>query len=261
MPTRPMKKKNLIGQTFGILTIIREIDRVTMIKSRNYYTRYQTWEAICKCGNIIEIGTNRLTSYGTKSCGCIRRKDYANKRFGMLTAIKFTKGCTHEQSHGVTWLFRCDCGNEFECEMGKVTSGDKTSCGCRKQCYHTGISTKDDNTRWIKRWFNRSRTTAKNRGLEWNINLDQCLTMLDNQRYKCNVSGIDISLYDRSASLDRIDSSKGYTIDNIQWVHRSVNFMKQALSQSDFIKHCMTITDYQRGKDQQTRGSERASIP
>lgn len=37
------------------------------------------------------------------------------------------------------------------------------------------------------------------------------------------------------ASLDRIDSSKGYVKGNVQWVHKHVNVMKRALSQEEFI--------------------------
>ena len=33
-----------------------------------------------------------------------------------------------------------------------------------------------------------------------------------------------------SASIDRIDSTKGYTKDNIQWVSRSMNLMKNTMT-------------------------------
>lgn len=41
-----------------------------------------------------------------------------------------------------------------------------------------------------------------------------------------------------SASLDRIDSSKGYTPDNVQWIHKDVNKMKINLSHDRFIEMC-----------------------
>jgi hypothetical protein len=47
-----------------------------------------------------------------------------------------------------------------------------------------------------------------------------------------------------TASLDRIDSSKGYTIDNVQWVHKTVNLMKRELNQQDFIDICNKISYY-----------------
>jgi len=46
----------------------------------------------------------------------------------------------------------------------------------------------------------------------------------------------------RTASLDRIDSTKNYTIDNIQWVHKDVNKMKMDFSQEYFIEMCRLVT-------------------
>lgn len=43
------------------------------------------------------------------------------------------------------------------------------------------------------------------------------------------------------ASLDRIDSSKGYTIDNIQLTWDIVNKMKSHYSHDDFIRACKLI--------------------
>lgn len=42
----------------------------------------------------------------------------------------------------------------------------------------------------------------------------------------------------KTGSLDRIDSNKGYEVDNIQWVHKDVNQMKWSLSGERFIEIC-----------------------
>lgn len=46
-----------------------------------------------------------------------------------------------------------------------------------------------------------------------------------------------------TASLDRIDSSKPYIIDNIQWVHKDINFMKRTYSHDYFIKLCKLVAN------------------
>lgn len=46
-----------------------------------------------------------------------------------------------------------------------------------------------------------------------------------------------------TASPDRIDSSLGYTKDNVQWVHKDVNTIKWDLSHDRFVKLCKTITE------------------
>ena len=46
----------------------------------------------------------------------------------------------------------------------------------------------------------------------------------------------------RTASLDRIDSSKGYVPGNIQWVHKDVNWMKGSFTQEYFVNICKKIS-------------------
>jgi hypothetical protein len=48
-----------------------------------------------------------------------------------------------------------------------------------------------------------------------------------------------------TASLDRIDSSKGYIVGNVQWVHKDINFMKFTFSESRFIDLCKKVVNYQ----------------
>ncbi len=64
------------------------------------------------------------------------------------------------------------------------------------------------------------------------------------QNKKCALSGVDIDLSKRTASLDRIDSSKSYIKGNVQWVHKVVNKMKMVLSQEEFINWCKLITNH-----------------
>ena len=47
---------------------------------------------------------------------------------------------------------------------------------------------------------------------------------------------------EQTASLDRIDNSKGYIVGNVQWVHKQVNFMKGTMEQKEFIKFCKLIS-------------------
>ena len=44
-------------------------------------------------------------------------------------------------------------------------------------------------------------------------------------------------------TIDRIDSSKGYTVDNVQWVHKDINLMKNHFSESQLIDFCQRILD------------------
>ena len=55
---------DLSGQTFGKLTVIRQIG-ITKFKSA-------LWECRCDCGHVINVNSNALRTGHTKSCGCAR---------------------------------------------------------------------------------------------------------------------------------------------------------------------------------------------
>ena len=54
--------------------------------------------------------------------------------------------------------------------------------------------------------------------------------------------------YDGTASLDRIDSSKDYTIDNVQWIHKNINQMKMDMSDNDLIYWARKISKATKNK-------------
>ena len=85
------------------------------------------------------------------------------------------------------------------------------------------------------------------RGLIFDITLDVMWSKLEKQNHKCALSGVQIefgkmtSKIPTTASLDRIDSNRGYTVDNIQWVHKWINKMKMHLDESQFIEWCCKV--------------------
>jgi len=85
------------------------------------------------------------------------------------------------------------------------------------------------------------------------ISLDDLVKIYENQNGKCALTGWDMTMIlgngnvHTNASIDRIDSSKGYVIDNIQFVCRIVNTAKSDLSQEDFINLCKIIINNQNG--------------
>lgn len=86
-----------------------------------------------------------------------------------------------------------------------------------------------------KRRLNRGRKEA---GVI-TITIDDILQILEKQKYKCVYTGVKLSWeYNNpyKASIDRIDSSKGYTSDNIQIVSFIVNQAKSNLDDKTFIK-------------------------
>lgn len=102
--------------------------------------------------------------------------------------------------------------------------------------------------------WRRIQQGASSRNLELNITIEDAWNVYLKQNGKCAISGVDIMLRGQeigisskyvhektTASLDRIDSSKGYTIDNIQWIHKDLNQMKSDRTMETFLYWIKTI--------------------
>ena len=74
------------------------------------------------------------------------------------------------------------------------------------------------------------------------------------QNKKCAISGVDLKFSlqknknEQTASLDRIDSNKDYTENNVQWIHKSLNKMKWDFDQDVFLQWINIIYNFQKGK-------------
>lgn len=98
-------------------------------------------------------------------------------------------------------------------------------------------------------YLSRVKLGASERGLEYSVSNDYLDALILAQQFKCALSGIDIAFppqkrgerVNYTASLDRIDSSKGYVDGNLQWVHKDVNIMKNDFDQTRFINLCGKI--------------------
>ena len=94
-------------------------------------------------------------------------------------------------------------------------------------------------------YWGKIKKGASNRGLEFSISKEDAWELFIKQNRKCALSGQLLSFHRKSkyrtASLDRIDSSKGYEKDNIQWVHKDINMSKWAFSQSRYIELCVQV--------------------
>jgi ssDNA-binding Zn-finger/Zn-ribbon topoisomerase 1 len=100
-------------------------------------------------------------------------------------------------------------------------------------------------------WFDVKKRSARDRGYAWDLEIEDVWQMYVDQDKKCALSGMDIgwskSGMTATASIDRIDSSEGYLLENVQLVHKDVNFMKQNYDQDYFIETCKKIASYNKG--------------
>lgn len=140
------------------------------------------------------------------------------------------------------WCSKCSaCGCEqayTRKDHAKQSSVDDWLC---KKCVSLSKSfSANTHVGAMRRLFNRTRTNAISRGIPFELeekDLSGCFTGF------CSLTGWEISTdyKNGTASVDRIDSSKGYIRENIQWVHSVVNMMKNKYSQQQFVKVCLAV--------------------
>ena len=117
--------------------------------------------------------------------------------------------------------------------------------------YHKGINVS---------WFNKFEKNAIKRKIDFDITIDDVLKVYLDQGKVCSLSGIPIgwTMVEKShnISIDRIDSKKGYSRDNIQLVYPKINMMKFTYSQDEFIDLCKRVSSYTISMEDEEMGSD-----
>lgn len=176
-------------------------------------------------------------------------EDLIGQKFGYLTIEKFlgyTRKCANHNR--AEFLCRCECGNAKAFILPHLKNIKNISCGCKKKQWF--------NSRWegyeeiSMTYWSQCRNGAEDRGLDFSISIEYAWDLFMGQHRKCALSGlvIDFKWKDRTqtASLDRIDSAKGYVEGNLQWLHKDINLIKMHLDQSYFIELCERVANHAR---------------
>ena len=94
--------------------------------------------------------------------------------------------------------------------------------------------------------FYKVKTNAKKRNIRFDLTREYMDKLYISQKGRCAYTKQRIYFEGKkgqggTASLDRIDSQKGYVEGNVQWVHKDINAMKWKLTQRDFVNNCKLV--------------------
>lgn len=182
----------------------------------------------------------------------------SGEHFDKLTVIElFGK----DKNGKVAYLCQCQCGKQRVVRRSYLLSGRTKSCGCGKRLASslTGkkyIHLANEACRqfvgdlsgalWKRIEFN-----ASIRKLKLEITKEYAWELFLKQNKKCALTGLDLYMNPHhinrnkvTASLDRIDSSQGYVLGNVQWIHKDVNRMKNDFPEIRFREICRLVTKY-----------------
>lgn len=177
------------------------------------------------------------------------KNDLSGRTFGHLRVLRMEQ--TAKSKNGsYRAICLCDCGKEHETAAQSLMQGRTKSCGCDKSRYE---KTRGKNSVQFtgheeiggKLWSTIQRR-ARNRNLDFDLAIEDVWRLFVDQERKCALSSLPLVFGSgrtsaTTASLDRIDSSRGYLLGNVQWVHKTVNIMKSTLPDEFFIGMCTRI--------------------
>lgn len=177
---------------------------------------------------------------GKKQCGKI--SPFAKYIPGMLVGnVLLLKRLDSTRKNSVLWSCQCLCEKKTLLERTNNQLSRKDSilhCGCKKPNHAKNFKGLNEIT---GSYFYRIARQAKERNFCFEISLQDIWELYLKQNKLCALSKVNISFSNNTASLDRIDSSNGYTINNIQLVHKDINRMKVDYKQEYFIEVCKLI--------------------
>lgn len=148
----------------------------------------------------------------------------------------------------VRCVCKCECGNIIEADFKHLKAGNIKTCKCQKKLLGKKHALWRGYGDIPLTYFNNIKNKSVIRNICFDVTIEDFWNQYVKQNGLCALTKTPIDFIytsnkyrDFSASLDRIDSSKGYLIDNIQWVHKKINMMKGSLQDQEFIEWCSKV--------------------
>lgn len=171
-------------------------------------------------------------------------------RFGRLVVIR--KVGVHKKPCGTTqskYLCQCDCGNQTVVLMQNLKNGNTKSCGCLTKEINEEKRL-PNNRGVINHIILQYKRHARDRGLYWGLSYEQVEEIINAPCFYCGTERSNHKVtknckegYDHNG-IDRIDSSKGYTPDNVVPCCKTCNRAKNNMDQMEFISWAQRVAKH-----------------
>lgn len=175
-----------------------------------------------------------------KTCG----KDLSGMKFGSLLVLE---DIDRSKNGSVIWLCLCDCGNFVERVGSDLTRRyDNKSCAeCQKLPKGEGATNS---------YYLQYKKSAELRNLKFNITIEQFKELITQNCHFCDDEPVllDAKKYDAyngsmyANGIDRLDSKKGYNLNNIVPCCKFCNMAKLDMSKEQFLKNVKRVVEFQK---------------
>lgn len=225
-----------IGMRFGSLTIVNTAERYTEPSGH-------TLEQVvvrCDCGSEYKkpwVYLQRGDSICCKSCAGKKRRSY---QVGDVIDNLTILGVDKDKPLRPMYECQCVCGKIVKKRASQLADNETNSCGCQRTGLWKGSG------QVSRTYFGRIKRNAAKRGIKFDITIEYMAELLEKQKNLCALTDLPIDFPQKTgtrhtASLDRIDSSRGYEVGNVQWVHVDVNLMKMDLTVDRLKELCYLV--------------------
>ena len=204
------------------------------IQNKSVFCVDDRWIATCTCGkaNWFTSKASALLMIKRKSCRSCK-KDYRSTKDKFINIYKNTEG---------KWCSVCS-GCKKELAYTRKDHAKQSTIGdwhCKQCAKSAGLFAENKQIGSLQSQYRKFQKSAINRSLEWDLSFEDFSLLFEG---KCTLTGWDINVNHPkiTASLDRIDSTKGYKKDNVQWVHVMVNMCKNKYDEKKFVEMCCAV--------------------
>ena len=188
-------------------------------------------------------------------------KDRTGDVYGRLTVLSHA-GKDHRGKH--LWDCLCKCGNKKTVVSDNLSSGKSNSCGCLKsevlarKGNQYGVYS-DRESALLKVQYSHLKRRDKNKGFFETLTLDEFSVL---SKSPCNYCGLEYSkeIEDRlnesksqkrlsdhvlkCNGIDRVDSSKGYTLENSVPCCKYCNMAKHTMTSTEFYAWVRRVYEF-----------------
>ena len=241
----PQTKKEMVGFVCNKLTVLDEFRRVK-VKGEN--TLRLEWKCKCECGNSVWKRGGILRKLIYKDCGHSKenkKEDTNQLAERLIDAVYGNLKIIEVLGYGKRVKCICLLCNK-NTMVKKLDTLDQNSM-CQECRWNINGNNKFIVPHSFMQMFLRN---AKERNLDVTVDRTFLSKLFASQNGRCALSGQEIVFRygkgrvrytETTASIDRIDSNKPYSEDNVQWVHKHINVMKHRCSDEQFFNHCKQI--------------------